>query len=237
MSDVAARTCRIAICWAVLGASTPAAALADDPPCKPETWNAAIAEFEKEDADRPPPQNGVVFVGSSSIRLWDLAVSFPELPAINRGFGGSQACDAAHFAEQLVVKHRPRLVVFYSGDNDVAAGKTAEQVHHDFREFVGNVRKGLPETPIVIFSIKPSIARWKLRDVMQAANKLIAADAEEKDSQLVFIDVWPAMLAENGEPRKELFREDGLHMNDEGYKVWTELLRPHLEGAEAEGTK
>jgi lysophospholipase L1-like esterase len=218
---------RTAMCLLLVGASRPAAR-AEDSPCKPETWNGAIAEFEKQDAADPPPQNAAVFVGSSSIRMWDLSKSFPETPAINRGFGGSQACDAAHFAEQLVIKHRPRVVVFYSGDNDIAAGKTAEQVHRDVREFVGKVRKALPETTIVIFSIKPSIARWKLRDAMQAANKLVAADAAEKDSHLVFLDVWPAMLGDDGEPRKELFREDGLHMNDEGYKLWSEMLQPHL---------
>jgi lysophospholipase L1-like esterase len=119
------------------------------------------------------------------------------------------------------------VVVFYAGDNDVASGKSAGQVHVDFRAFVAKVRESLPETPIVFISIKPSIARWKLRGVMQEANALIAADCEADDT-LEFVDVWPAMLSEDGEPRKDVFREDGLHMNDAGYKLWVDLLRPIL---------
>jgi lysophospholipase L1-like esterase len=195
--------------------------------CNPEPWQDDIAAFETADAESPPPANAVLFVGSSSIRLWDVAKWFPEVPVINRGFGGSQICDATHFADALVVKHQPRMIVFYSGDNDVASGKSAEQVHVDFRAFVARVRESLPETPLVVISIKPSIDRWKLRDVMREANALIAADCEADDA-LEFIDVWPAMLGDNGEPRADIFRDDGLHMNDAGYKLWVELLHPLL---------
>lgn len=202
-------------------------AWAKEAKCAPASWKDAIAEFAKEDADRPPPKDGILFVGSSSIRLWDLPKSFPELPAINRGFGGSQVCDSEHFADELVIKHAPRVVVFYAGDNDIAAGKPAAQVHEDFRRFTAKVVKALPKTRIVFISIKPSIARWKLAEAMREANGLIAADAQ-KDKQLEFVDVWPAMLGADGQPRKEIFREDGLHMNDAGYAEWTKLVSPHL---------
>jgi lysophospholipase L1-like esterase len=217
------------VCTAVAGAST-SAARADEPPaaCQPEKWAEAIAEFEQEDAREAPPKEGIVFVGSSSIRLWDLGKWFPGLSAINRGFGGSQMCDSAHFAEQLVVKHRPRLVVVYAGDNDINGKKTPQQVHDDFRAFVAAVRKPLPETRIIYIAIKPSTLRWSLAKQMQEANKLIAADCRPEEG-LEFLDVWPAMLGDDGRPRPELFREDGLHLNDEGYELWTKLLRPHLE--------
>jgi hypothetical protein len=217
---------------AATGASVAAAAEDSPPsPCKPEVWQATIEKFEEQDAKDPPPKDAVVFVGSSSVRLWDLAKSFPDIPTINRGFGGSQICHSTYYADQLVVKHQPRLVVLYAGDNDVAAGKSAEQVHGDFRAFVAAVRKGLPKTPIAFISIKPSIARWNLADTMQTANRLIAADCE-KDKSLQFIDVWAPMLGEDGKPRKELFRQDGLHMNDAGYQVWNDLVRPLLNRAD-----
>jgi lysophospholipase L1-like esterase len=219
----------VLIALAATGASLPSRADDVPPsPCKPEVWKAAIEKFEAEDAKNPPPQGAVVFVGSSSVRLWNLAKSFPDLAAINRGFGGSQICHSTHYADQLVVKHQPRMVVLYAGDNDVAAGKSPEQVHGDFRAFVAKVRKGLPETPIVFVAIKPSIARWKMAETMQAANRLIAADCE-KDETLRFLDVWTPMLGDDGRPRKELFRQDGLHLNDAGYELWNELLRPLLK--------
>jgi len=217
-----------------VGASTALAAGGGEPKgCRPEAWAEAIAAFEKQDAKEAPPKEGVLFVGSSSIRMWDLKKSFPDLPAINRGFGGSQICDSTHYADALVIKHQPRVVVLYAGDNDIAqGGKKAEQVYRDFREFVAKVHQALPETRVVFISIKPSIARWKVADKMQEANKLIAADCEKKDDNLVFVNVWDAMLGEGGRPRKELLLEDGLHLNDAGYELWTKLLRPHLEPAE-----
>lgn len=211
-----------------LGASIATAALAAEPiPCKPEVWAEAISAFAKQDATEAPPAEEVLFVGSSSIRMWDLKKSFPDLPAINRGFGGSQICDVTHFADELVVKHRPRVVVCYAGDNDIAAGKSAEQVHRDFLAFVEKVHKPLPETRVVFVSIKPSVARWKLADEIRKANALIREEASD-EKKLVFVDVWGEMLGADGAPRKELLRDDGLHLNDAGYAVWTKLLRPHL---------
>jgi len=160
--------------------------------------------------------------------MWDLKKSFPDFPAINRGFGGSQICDAVHYADALVVKHRPRVVVFYAGDNDIAGGKSPEQVQRDFREFVDKVRKPLAEARIVFVSIKPSIARWKLADKIREANRLIREDVAE-DKQVVFVDVWGEMLGEDKMPRKELLRDDGLHLNEAGYEIWTKLVRPHLD--------
>jgi lysophospholipase L1-like esterase len=191
-------------------------------------WESEIAKFEKADAESPPHADAVLFVGSSSIRFWETAKAFPELATINRGFGGSQICDATQFADELVVKHKPRMIVFYAGDNDINAGKSAEQVHVDFAAFVAKVREALPKTPIVFIAIKPSIARWAKRDVMREANRLIAADCE-KDETLQFLDVWPVMLGADSEPKKEIFREDGLHMNETGYKLWNDLMRPILE--------
>lgn len=227
LSSAATRTA--SLLTLVIGASTAISAWAAAPiPCKPEVWEETIAAFEATDAKEPPAKQGVLFVGSSSIRMWDLKKSFPGLPVINRGFGGSQICHATHFVDRLIAPHDPRVVVFYAGDNDIAAGKGPEQVHEDFRAFVAAVRKSLPKTPIVFIAIKPSIARWKLAEEIQAANKLIAADCE-KDETLEFVDVWPAMLGEDGQPRKELLRDDRLHMTDAGYAVWTELLMPHLD--------
>lgn len=191
-------------------------------------WEKAIAAYEEQDRARPPAPRGVVFVGSSSIRLWNLAESFPGADVINRGFGGSQLADSVHFAPRLVLKHRPRLVVLYAGDNDVAAGKTPEQVAADFQAFVQGVHKELPQTKIAFLSIKPSLARWKLWDTMQRANALVQAQCKA-DGRLLYLDVATPMLGDDGKPRPELFAKDGLHLSPRGYEVWAAVVRPHLQ--------
>lgn len=191
-------------------------------------WQPAIARFEAQDARQAPPQGAILFVGSSSVRMWDLPKYFPGLTVINRGFGGSEIADAVHFIDRLVIKHRPRTVVLYSGDNDIAAGKSAERVHNDFRAFVEKIRAALPETKIVVISIKPCVARWKHADTIQQANALIAATCAN-DKRLDYVDVWTPMLdGKPGPPSRDLFIADGLHLSHKGYLLWAEHLRPHL---------
>jgi lysophospholipase L1-like esterase len=191
-------------------------------------WEKAIAAFERRDGEKPPPKDAIVFVGSSSIVKWDLAKSFPGVEAINRGFGGSQLADSVHFAPRIVTKYEPRLVVLYAGDNDLAAGKTPEQVADDFRAFVQAVRKDLPKTRIVYLSIKLSIARWKLADKIRQADALIEAVCKQGDG-LQYVDVATPLLGEDGKPRAELFAPDGLHLNEKGYEVWASVVKPHLK--------
>jgi lysophospholipase L1-like esterase len=194
-------------------------------PAAADRWEADIKKFEAADRLHPPPAGAVVFVGSSSIRFWKLADSFPGMEALNRGFGGSHLADSARYADRIVTPYRPRAVVVYAGDNDLAAGKTPEQVRDAYREFVTNVRAKLPTVPIIYIGIKPSPSRWKLADKAQAANRLIA-EVQRGDSAQKFVDVWGPMLGADGQPRAELFLADKLHMNEQGYKVWAELLKP-----------
>lgn len=193
-----------------------------------DRWAAEMARFEAQDREHPAKTGGVVFVGSSSIRLWNLEKSFPRLNALNRGFGGSEISDSVKHVDLLVLRHKPRIVVMYAGDNDIANGETPEQVAKDFDAFVAAVHKALPDTKILYIAIKPSVARWKLADQLRDANGRIEA-ACKKDEHCEFIDVWSAMLDDEGKPRPELFVKDGLHMNDAGYAIWAKLLRPHLK--------
>ena len=191
-------------------------------------WENEIQAFERQDAKRRPPENAVLFVGSSSVRLWKLEKPFPELGAINRGFGGSQLADAVHFAERIVIRYRPRLVVLYAGDNDLAAGKKPEQVLADFKQFAAKVKAALPETRIAYLAIKPSIKRRaliaRIRETNAAIEHFISGD-----KRLSYVDVFQPMLTADAEPRPELFRADGLHLNAEGYRLWASVLQPTLE--------
>lgn len=192
-----------------------------------EKWEPSIRKFEEQDAVNPPSCGGIVFVGSSSIRLWKLEQSFPEMPVINRGFGGSQIIDSVHFAERIVVPYRPRIIAFYAGDNDTAQGKSAAEVTADFQKFADLVRCRLPGTRLLFISIKPSPSRWKLAVVQKEANESIRRICEQTPC-LTYVDVWQPMLGSNGEPRPELFVADKLHLSAEGYEIWTEAIRPYL---------
>jgi lysophospholipase L1-like esterase len=186
-----------------------------------------IAAFEMWDRQNAVPRDGILFVGSSSIRLWQTAESFPNLPVINRGFGGSTIADVNRYADRIVVKYKPRLIVFYAGDNDIAGGKSPQQVFNDFKQFVEYVSKELPESRIVYLSIKPSPSRAKFWPKVEETNSLIEKFVKS-NPQLTYVDIATPMLGNDGKPRPNLFLDDELHMNDSGYKIWTEILRPRL---------
>lgn len=198
-------------------------------PLDPNRWEPAIQKFEAEDQANPPAKGGIVFIGASSFARWtNLAESFPDLKVVNRGFGGSELSDAVKYAPRVVVPHAPRIVVLYAGENDLNRGVTPEMIASDFDKFSKLVHSSLPGTRIVVIGLKPSLLRWKLRDGMQQTNTLIRARCAT-DRSCVYADPWPSMIGKDGTPKPELFVEDGLHMTPEGYKAWTQMLRPHLK--------
>jgi lysophospholipase L1-like esterase len=217
----------------VVFALTLACGLATDarePAPDPARFAAEIDAFAAWDRQNSPPPNAVLFVGSSSIRMWKTADSFPDVPVINRGFGGSVITDATHFAPRIVVKYRPSVIVFYAGDNDIASGMSPQQVFDDFRAFVALMHKELPKTQIIFLPVKPSLARWTLWPQMQEVNSQVAKLAQS-DDLLDYVDTATPMLGPDGQPRLELFLDDGLHINEAGYAVWNKVLVPVLSAA------
>ena len=191
-------------------------------------WEKEIAAFEQRDSENPPPKGAIVFVGSSSIKKWTtVAQDFPHHRVLNRGFGGSQMSDAAHFADRIVTKYEPRFIVVYSGGNDINAKKSAEQVLASFKEFVANVRAKQPEVPIAYISIAGNPKRWAQVEEVKKANALVEAFTKEQP-KLIYIDVFHEMLGSDGLPRPEIFSDDKLHMNPEGYKLWTKIVGRYL---------
>ena len=188
-----------------------------------DKWEADIKKFEEEDRKSPPPAEGIVFIGSSSIKLWKAKEAFPDLPVINRGFGGSEMADAARYADRIVTPCKPKTVVVFSGGNDINAGKTPEQVADAFKELVKKVHAALPKTKVYAISLFPNVKRAAQDEKCRKANELIEAFTKT-DERLGYINVRPRMESPEGKARPELLREDGLHMNDEGYKIWDELV-------------
>lgn len=187
-----------------------------------------IRAFMENDARDFPAPGGVVFVGSSSIKLWDSApADFPFIHLIQRGFGGSTIPQSTLYADRIVIPYQPHLVVMYAGDNDLAHGASPEQVRDDFEAFVTTVHAALPETLIAFASIKFSPSRWHLKEKIVRANTLIREFCEATP-RISFVDLTATMLDENGKPRPELFK-DGLHPNDAGYRAWTGVLAPAIQ--------
>jgi lysophospholipase L1-like esterase len=206
-------------------AVAPASVAPAPAPAAPLTrFEAEVRAFEAADRAAPPAPGGVVFVGSSTFRLWPaLAADFPGVPVVNRGFGGSTLPEVLHYAPRLVLPHRPRLVVLYAGDNDLADGRTPAQVAADYEAFVALLRRALPAVRVAFVSIKPSPSRWALADRARAANAAVRA-ATARDTAQRYVDVFTPMLGADGRPRPELFGPDGLHMTPAGYALWRERL-------------
>ncbi len=192
------------------------------------TWEETIGQFETWDSKNTFPTNAVLFVGSSSIRMWPTADCFREIPVINRGFGGSHISDVNYFAERIVLRYEPEVIVFYAGDNDISGGKSAQRVLDDYKKFVEMVQEKLPLTRIIFVSIKPSGSRWSVWPVMKEANMMVK-DFCNSDGRLFYFDAASPLLDDEGKPKDELFLDDRLHLNGEGYRLWTELLKPVID--------
>ena len=160
--------------------------------------------------------------------MWDLATSFPDVAAVNCGFGGSHIADSTHYANRLVKPFEPTCVVLYAGDNDIKKGLTVEQVVDDYKACAAAFRKAAPDVKILYVAIKPSTSRWVLYSQMAGANRRIRA-LIQADGNAEFIDIAEAMLAgTDGPPAADLFVKDGLHLSKKGYALWNDVIRGSL---------
>lgn len=179
-------------------------------------------------AARPLPADGVstLFLGSSSIRLWDVGMSFPTLHVLNRGFGGATTADVLHHYNRVVAGLQPTTVVVYVGENDIAAGAAAETAASDVTTLLARLRTDMPHARIAYLSMKPTPLRWDLYARMMAANAAIKAQATTIGFD--FVDVGGALLNAAGKPDAQYFGVDGLHLNGRGYERWTTIIERYL---------
>jgi len=191
-------------------------------------WEKELNTFDKLNGDSPQ-QYGILFTGSSSIRFWKNPVKdFNNTKILNRGFGGSQISDLIENFDRVILKYHPKKIVIYSGDNDIQDGKSAEVVFGDFCTLYGMIKGKLPNTEIYYIAIKPSLSRWSKVLEMKKANTMINEFLNTKPNA-VFVDIFPPMIGLDGKPDKKWFIEDGLHLSDEGYQLWTKILAPFIK--------
>lgn len=211
----------LVVMWQGMGSSS----CAQKPPFYDEIQN-----FKKQDSIEMPPKNSILFVGSSSFRMWStLKEDFRMHPVVNRAFGGSTLPDLIRYANEMIIPYQPAQVLIYCGDNDLAQSDTvaAQIVADRFQELFSTIRNQLPETAIAFVSIKPSPSRAHLLPKVKAANEMIK-NFLQKYPKTAYIDVYSAMVDQQGNPKPELFIDDKLHMNQKGYAIWVEVIGPFL---------
>ena len=182
---------------------------------------------QKTDSLWDSSRETIVFTGSSSIRMWtDLQDRFPNEQILNTGFGGSQASDLEHYMDELILKYNPAKVFIYEGDNDISFKKRPRAIVDTFVDILEHLREKKPGLEIILISPKPSISRWHLKRRYIRLNKKLSKLASAMTG-VYFADVWTIMLNKR-KLKKDLFIEDGLHMNVKGYDLWSTVLKKYM---------
>ncbi|MFT2008320.1 GDSL-type esterase/lipase family protein [Pontibacter sp. 13R65] len=198
-----------------------------DTDAKPPYWDT-VQRFKREDADRTPPENAILFIGSSSFTNWHNAQQmFPEYTIVNRGFGGSQLPDINLYLREVGYPPKVKQIIIYSGDNDIASGKEPEEVLQRFISVFSQIRKDKPKLPVAFISIKVCPGRIHSRAKVEEANRLVKDFlAEQKRTE--FVDIVTPTTNDSGTPLAGIYVEDGVHLNQKGYDIWAAALKPHL---------
>lgn len=194
---------------------------------KPAYWND-IQAIKSYDGIYNPPKHPILFIGSSSIRLWvDFNKSFADYTVLNRAIGGAVTKDVDRYLDDIVFPYQPKQLIIYVGENDLIKAADGDEVFEDFKKLYADLRTKLPAIPLVYISIKASPSRAAYLEKAKRVNFLVEQFLK-KEKNTVYIDVYHPMLDKNGNMRPELFKEDQLHMNAAGYQIWNKLLKPHL---------
>ncbi|WP_017730512.1 GDSL-type esterase/lipase family protein [Nafulsella turpanensis] len=196
----------------------------------PKRFEETVQQFEALDKKSPPEEGAILFVGSSSIAHWNtLADDFPEERILNRGMGGSEFSDLLYYDNRLIYSYKPSRIFVYEGDNDLWYDEKPGDILNEAKELRQRIAEELPGVPVVFISVKPSVARWEMKEQYEEFNSLLKEYAEETPLTL-FADIWTPMLNKEGEVYKHIFKKDKLHMNEQGYKVWQSVLAPYVKG-------
>lgn len=198
----------------------PSPSLAETAKIELNRFEDSIKAYEIADRKQMPPLGGTEFLGSSSIAMWDtIAQDFPGWKAFGRGFGGSTIPESTYYADRIVIKYKPKRIIFYAGTNDIADGHSAKDVLEEFKKFVKKIQSALPSTQIyfISMSMAPSRIQWEKEFI--EGNKLIKEFCKT-NKQLHYIDVTASMQNKDGKPVESLFRDDMLHMKRPGYEIW-----------------
>ena len=197
-------------------------------------FESEIQAFEKQDQENGYQEDFILFVGSSSIRLWETLESDMEgYKVLNRGFGGAQLSDLNLFWSRILAEHKPKMVILYCGENDIHEGSGVSQTVKRFKDFQDQYDRDLSGVPLIYITMKPSPSRWESWKKFRAADKkiakLLSPEILSLKSDKTYLDLSSLLLREDGTPDPSFFIEDELHMNADGYERWTESVRKSIE--------
>ena len=176
-----------------------------------------------------PPERPILFIGSSSVRRWaSVEPVFKDYHVLNRGFGGAKLTDLHYYLNDVVFTYKPRQIILYGGDNDIAFdGVDAETVFKRFKLVYEAIRQKMPDVPFIYMSIKPSPGRRQFLAIQIKSNELIKNYIETK-KHAQFVNIFPLMLDNTGNAKTDVVVADSIHLNRKGYLIWEEAIRPYL---------
>lgn len=188
-----------------------------------------IQAFEQQDKENGIDKREILFVGSSSIRMWTtLTEDMQPYKVLNRGFGGATTSEVIQFYDRIIKPYKPKIIVIYVGENDISEGGKPNQTVFLTRELFSKIHKDFKKSKIVYISMKPSISRWNLWEDFKKGNAEIRKICES-NKRLFYLESADVMLNEDGSIRKDIFIEDGLHMNAKGYEDWTKMVKSLID--------
>lgn len=200
------------------------------PAVEAQPFAAEIAAFKKKDSISFPPENAILFVGSSSFTKWtDIQDYFPGHIILNRAFGGSTLPDIIRYEQSVIFPYKPKQIVIYCGENDIASADsiTGKVVLERFKQLFTDIRNRFPKVSVVYISMKPTPSRWRMKERLEEGNRLIEKYLKKK-KKTKFVSVWNSMLDADGKPMEDIFISDKLHMNAKGYAIWQKIIEPAL---------
>ena len=191
---------------------------------------ADVEKLAEKAAADPREEIDVVFFGSSSIRLWKgLEEMMAPLSVANRGYGGATVRDILVNYDKLMAQYRPKAFVIFC-DNDLCGNSvdlSVSGVLDHYRLLFDRLDQDYPGVPVFFLSWKYSGLRAFMRDTQRLVNDVMA-DYASGSEQVTFVDVNSTLLLPDGDINPALFESDNLHINREGYLLWTSVLKPHL---------
>jgi lysophospholipase L1-like esterase len=194
-------------------------------------WAEEIAKLEARDKSESYPDDAILFIGSSSIRMWKgLDEDIAPYRGINRGYGGARYSDLAVFAQRLITPHKYAAAVVFVA-NDIV-GKPADtpldELDRLVRHIVDVSKKHQPDAPVLIVEITPTESRFAAYPQIRKAN-FVLREIALTEPGVFLVETNDYYLTPDRKPIADYFLDDRLHQNPTGYELWGSLIKRELD--------